>query len=212
MTLDVRLGRGDRRGERSPSRSPRPRLLCVAGNAQNTLAQPAVWLTIALTAAVCVLPVVAFRFLKLQLRPGLSDTVSWGARGGAEPAGRGLGTGAPWGSGRGPGARAGALTGPAPRPSPRQVRYSQLVRKKQKAQHRCLRRAGRSGSRRSGYAFSHQEGFGELIMSGKNMRLSSLALSGFGARSSTGWIESLRRKKSDCASSPGGGPDKPPRG
>ncbi|XP_015997328.2 phospholipid-transporting ATPase ID isoform X2 [Rousettus aegyptiacus] len=136
------------------------------GNAQNTLAQPAVWLTIALTAAVCVLPVVAFRFLKLQLRPGLSDT----------------------------------------------VRYSQLVRKKQKAQHRCLRRAGRSGSRRSGYAFSHQEGFGELIMSGKNMRLSSLALSGFGARSSTGWIESLRRKKSDCASSPGGGPDKPPRG
>lgn len=54
------------------------------------------WLTIALTAAVCVLPVVAFRFLKLQLRPGLSDTVSWGARGGAEPAGRGLGTGAPW--------------------------------------------------------------------------------------------------------------------
>lgn len=119
MTLDVRLGRGDRRGERSPSRSPRPRLLCVAGNAQNTLAQPAVWLTIALTAAVCVLPVVAFRFLKLQLRPGLSDTVSWGARGGAEPAGRGLGTGAPWGSGRGPGARTGALTAAPPRVPPR---------------------------------------------------------------------------------------------
>lgn len=211
MTLDVRLGRGDRRGERSPSRSPRPRLLCVAGNAQNTLAQPAVWLTIALTAAVCVLPVVAFRFLKLQLRPGLSDTVSWGAWGGA----RGAGPGDWRALGLRPGTwcpRRRADHGPAPRPSPCQVRYSQLVRKKQKAQHRCLRRAGRSGSRRSGYAFSHQEGFGELIMSGKNMRLSSLALSGFGARSSTGWIESLRRKKSDCASSPGGGPDKPPRG
>lgn len=59
------------------------RLLCEAsepsaspGNAQNTLAQPTVWLTIALTTVVCILPVVAFRFLKLNLRPGLSDTVS----------------------------------------------------------------------------------------------------------------------------------------
>lgn len=95
---------------------------------------------------------------------------------------------------------------------PGQVRYSQLVRKKQKAQHRCLRRVGRTGSRRSGYAFSHQEGFGELIMSGKNMRLSSLALAGFATRSSSSWIESLRRKKSDSASSPGGGADKPLRG
>lgn len=94
-----------------------------------------------------------------------------------------------------------------------QVRYTQLVRKKQKAQHRCLRRVGRTGSRRSGYAFSHQEGFGELIMSGKNMRLSSLALSSFTTRSSSSWIESLRRKKSDSTSSPGGGgPDKPLKG
>uniref|UniRef100_A0A452RGP5 Phospholipid-transporting ATPase n=1 Tax=Ursus americanus TaxID=9643 RepID=A0A452RGP5_URSAM len=135
-------------------------------NAQNTLAQPTVWLTITLTTVVCIMPVVAFRFLKLSLKPDLSDT----------------------------------------------VRYSQLVRKKQKAQHRCLRRVGRTGSRRSGYAFSHQEGFGELIMSGKNMRLSSLALAGFATRSSSSWIESLRRKKSDSASSPGGGADKPLRG
>ncbi|NXW87996.1 AT8B2 ATPase, partial [Alopecoenas beccarii] len=119
------------------------------GNAQNTLAQPAVWLTIALTTVVCIMPVVAFRFLKLDLKPELSDT----------------------------------------------VRYTQLVRKKQKTQHRCMRRVGRAGSRRSGYAFSHQEGFGELIMSGKNMRLSSLALAGFTARPGAGWIETLRRKK-----------------
>lgn len=92
------------------------------------------------------------------------------------------------------------------------MRYSQLVRKKQKAQHRCLRRVGRTSSRRSGYAFSHQEGFGELIMSGKNMRLSSLALAGFGARSSSGWLEGLRRKKSDSAGSPSAGPQKPLRG
>nr|XP_054363804.1 phospholipid-transporting ATPase ID isoform X4 [Mirounga angustirostris]XP_054363805.1 phospholipid-transporting ATPase ID isoform X4 [Mirounga angustirostris] len=139
------------------------RRLRSPGNAQNTLAQPTVWLTITLTTVVCIMPVVAFRFLKLSLKPDLSDT----------------------------------------------VRYTQLVRKKQKAQHRCLRRVGRTSSRRSGYAFSHQEGFGELIMSGKNMRLSSLALASFTTRSSSSWIESLRRKKSDSASSPSGGADKP---
>ena len=49
-------------------------------------------------------------------------------------------------------------------------------------------------------------------MSGKNMRLSSLALSSFTTRSSSSWIESLRRKKSDSASSPSGGADKPLKG
>ncbi|XP_040546645.1 phospholipid-transporting ATPase ID isoform X1 [Gallus gallus] len=127
-----------------------PNQFRFVGNAQNTLAQPTVWLTIALTTVVCIMPVVAFRFLKLDLKPELSDT----------------------------------------------VRYTQLVRKKQKPQHRCARRGGcGGGSRRSGYAFSHQEGFGELIMSGKNMRLSSLALSGFTARPGAAWIETLRRKK-----------------
>ncbi|XP_039074863.1 phospholipid-transporting ATPase ID isoform X3 [Hyaena hyaena] len=147
-----------------------PNQFRFVGNAQSTLAQPTVWLTIALTTVVCILPVVAFRFLKLSLKPDLSDT----------------------------------------------VRYSQLVRKK-RAQHRCTRRAGRTSSRRSGYAFAHQEGFGELIMSGKNMRLSSLALAGFATRSSSGWIESLRRKRSDSPGSPGGGggggsADKPLKG
>uniref|UniRef100_A0A673T6F2 Phospholipid-transporting ATPase n=1 Tax=Suricata suricatta TaxID=37032 RepID=A0A673T6F2_SURSU len=135
-----------------------PNQFRFVGNAQSTLAQPAVWLTIALTTVVCILPVLAFRFLKLSLKPDLSDT----------------------------------------------VRYSQLVRKK-RAQHRCARRPGRGSSRRSGYAFAHQEGFGELIMSGKNMRLSSLALAGFAPRSGSGWIESLRRKRSDSPGSPGGG-------
>ncbi|XP_069508037.1 phospholipid-transporting ATPase ID isoform X2 [Ambystoma mexicanum] len=135
-----------------------PNQFRFVGNAQNTLAQPSVWFTIALTTVVCIMPVVAFRFLKLDLNPELSDT----------------------------------------------VRYTQLVRKKQKPQHRCMRRVGRTGSRRSGYAFSHQEGFGELITSGKNMRLSSLALSSFATRSSSSWMETLRKKKSDNASSPVG--------
>ncbi|NWV27013.1 AT8B2 ATPase, partial [Origma solitaria] len=142
-----------------------PNQFRFVGNAQNTLAQPTVWLTIALTTVVCVMPVVAFRFLKLDLKPELSDT----------------------------------------------VRYTQLVRKKQKTQHRCMRHAGRVGSRRSGYAFSHQEGFGELIMSGKNMRLSSLALSSFTPRPSSSWIETLRKKKGcegSSAGSPSGAADK----
>lgn len=131
------------------------------------------------------MPVVAFRFLKLDLKPELSDTVRPRGEGGAE--GAVLCPSPP------------PLTLPPshPTPSPHiQVRYTQLVRKKQKPQHRCARRGGcGGGSRRSGYAFSHQEGFGELIMSGKNMRLSSLALSGFTARPGAAWIETLRRKK-----------------
>uniref|UniRef100_A0A8C1NJL0 Phospholipid-transporting ATPase n=1 Tax=Cyprinus carpio TaxID=7962 RepID=A0A8C1NJL0_CYPCA len=59
----------------------------------------------------------------------------------------------------------------------------------------ALGRLGRGGSRRSGYAFAHQEGFGELITSGKNMRLSSMALATFASRHSSSWIDTLRRKK-----------------
>jgi len=53
-----------------------PNQFRFVGNAQNTLAQPTVWLTITLTTVVCIMPVVAFRFLKLSLKPDLSDTVS----------------------------------------------------------------------------------------------------------------------------------------
>lgn len=55
-----------------PLKRPAPPL---PGNAQNTLAQPTVWLTIVLTTVVCIMPVVAFRFLRLNLKPDLSDTV-----------------------------------------------------------------------------------------------------------------------------------------
>ncbi|KAM9851992.1 phospholipid-transporting ATPase ID [Aulostomus maculatus] len=133
------------------------------GHAQSTLLQPVVWLTIALATAICIVPVLAFRFLKLDLKPQLSDT----------------------------------------------VRYTQLVRqKKRKPVGRSIggtqrsmgsvsegRLGARGSSRRSGYAFAHQEGFGELITSGKNMRLSSLALATFASRHSSSWIDTLRRKK-----------------
>uniref|UniRef100_A0A803Y5V6 Phospholipid-transporting ATPase n=1 Tax=Meleagris gallopavo TaxID=9103 RepID=A0A803Y5V6_MELGA len=89
------------------------------GTARNTLSQPNVWLAIFLSIALCVLPVVGFRFLKALLRPTASDKVR-----------RNFSNARP---------------------------------------HRC-KRLRRTSTRRSGYAFSHQHGFGALIMSGRNMR------------------------------------------
>uniref|UniRef100_A0A8C5GD54 Phospholipid-transporting ATPase n=1 Tax=Gouania willdenowi TaxID=441366 RepID=A0A8C5GD54_GOUWI len=130
-----------------------PNQFHFVGSSQNTLMQPVVWLTIALATAICIVPVLAFRFLKLDLRPQLSDTVR---------------------------------------------KTHQWCFKT----YRTVKAVPRTGlpqtltlSRRSGYAFAHQEGFGELITSGKNMRLSSLALASFASRHSTSWIETLRRKK-----------------
>nr|XP_060617075.1 phospholipid-transporting ATPase ID-like [Anolis sagrei ordinatus] len=93
------------------------------GTARNTLNQPAVWLSVGLCVALCVLPVVGFRFLKMQLRPTISDKVLARIR----------------------------FLRRLPPPSPKF-------------------RMRRGSSRRSGYAFSHQHGFGALITSGRNMR------------------------------------------
>ncbi|XP_053743815.1 phospholipid-transporting ATPase ID isoform X1 [Synchiropus splendidus] len=145
------------------------------GSAQSTLLQPVVWLTIALATAICVVPVLAFRFLKSDLKPQLADA----------------------------------------------VRSAQLVDSRRKLsggsdgffrRPRSLsegRLGARGGSRRSAYAFAHQEGFGELITSGKNMRLSTLALASFASRHSTSWIDTLRRKKNSCAPSNASGESSP---
>ncbi|XP_056618254.1 phospholipid-transporting ATPase ID isoform X1 [Triplophysa dalaica] len=141
-----------------------PKQFHFLGTAHNTLGQPLVWLTIALSTVICIVPVLAFRFLKLDLKPQLSDTVRYTQlvrQKKRKPCGR---------AGRGVG-RAEATGGSA------------------------LGRLGRGGSRRSGYAFAHQEGFGELITSGKNMRLSSMALATFASRHSSSWIDTLRKKK-----------------
>uniref|UniRef100_A0A4W6FWD3 Phospholipid-transporting ATPase n=1 Tax=Lates calcarifer TaxID=8187 RepID=A0A4W6FWD3_LATCA len=137
-----------------------PNQFHFVGSAQSTLLQPVVWLTIALATAICIVPVLAFRFLKLDLKPQLSDTKR-------KPVGRSVG-----GAWRGMGSVSEGRLG------------------------------ARGGSRRSGYAFAHQEGFGELITSGKNMRLSSLALATFASRHSSSWIDTLRRKKHTHAHTP----------
>ncbi|XP_042596807.1 phospholipid-transporting ATPase ID-like isoform X2 [Cyprinus carpio] len=147
-----------------------PKQFHFLGSAHNTLGQPVVWLTIALATVICIAPVLAFRFLKLDLKPQLSDTVRH--------------TQLVLQKKRKPGGRAGRGVGGAG-----------------VASGSTLGRLGRGGSRRSGYAFAHQEGFGELITSGKNMRLSSLALATFASRHSSSWIDTLRRKKH--ANSPG---------
>uniref|UniRef100_A0AAV2IWW7 Phospholipid-transporting ATPase n=1 Tax=Knipowitschia caucasica TaxID=637954 RepID=A0AAV2IWW7_KNICA len=88
------------------------------GTARNSLNQPNVWLTVLLTALLCILPVVAVRFTLLQLWPTINDKVRYKVRKEALPA-------------------------PAPRrPPPRRI-----------------------STRRSGYAFSHSQGYGELVTS-----------------------------------------------
>uniref|UniRef100_A0A8K9V7I2 Phospholipid-transporting ATPase n=1 Tax=Oncorhynchus mykiss TaxID=8022 RepID=A0A8K9V7I2_ONCMY len=106
-----------------------PNQFHFVGSAQSTLVQPLVWLTIVLATVICIVPVLAFRFLKLDLKPQLSDTVR---------------TICFW-----PHSQL-SDTHPIAIPTHYQIW---------------------GGFRRSGYAFAHQEGFGELITSGKNMRL-----------------------------------------
>uniref|UniRef100_A0A671VYY4 Phospholipid-transporting ATPase n=1 Tax=Sparus aurata TaxID=8175 RepID=A0A671VYY4_SPAAU len=89
------------------------------GTARNSLNQPNIWLTIFLTSLLCILPVVAFRFIVILLRPTINDKVRYKMRKEALPA-------------------------PAPRKPARRI-----------------------STRRSGYAFSHAQGYGDLVTSRK---------------------------------------------
>uniref|UniRef100_A0A3Q2XZQ5 Phospholipid-transporting ATPase n=1 Tax=Hippocampus comes TaxID=109280 RepID=A0A3Q2XZQ5_HIPCM len=88
------------------------------GTARNSLSQPNVWLTIFLTCLLCGLPVLAFRFIVIQLRPTVNDKVRYKVR-------------------------KEGLPGPVP----------------------CHPPARRVSTRRSSYAFSHAQGYGELVTS-----------------------------------------------
>ncbi|XP_028678352.2 probable phospholipid-transporting ATPase IM isoform X1 [Erpetoichthys calabaricus] len=123
------------------------------GTARNSLSQKSVWLVILLTTAVCVMPVVALRFLRIDLNPTLTD----------------------------------------------KVRHMQQARRKHRPLEHNLKRVRRTSSRRSAYAFAHQEGYGELITSGKNMKGTSHFSMTPGGRiqNSTSWIENLLKKRTD---------------
>ncbi|XP_037835359.1 phospholipid-transporting ATPase ID [Kryptolebias marmoratus] len=98
----------------------------LIGAARNSLSQPNMWLTIFLTSLLCVLPVLAHRFIFMQIRPTITDKVKYKAQMEGQPA-------------------------PARRlPRPRRI-----------------------STRRSGYAFSHSQGYGVLVTSKRFLRLKS---------------------------------------
>uniref|UniRef100_A0A8C1TP94 Phospholipid-transporting ATPase n=1 Tax=Cyprinus carpio TaxID=7962 RepID=A0A8C1TP94_CYPCA len=104
----------------------RPSSFAFIGTARNCLNQPNVWLTVALTAILCVLPVVVYRFLSSQISPTINEKVC-------------------------------QMKEPAPRP-----RRTRLTRR---------------STRRSGYAFSHAHGYGDLMTSGRFLRRNALTCS-----------------------------------
>ncbi|XP_074488577.1 putative phospholipid-transporting ATPase IM [Sebastes fasciatus] len=81
------------------------------------------------------------------------------------------------------------------------VRHLQQSRKRPGPQEQNLRRVRRTSSRRSAYAFSHQQGYGELITSGKNMRMSTVssARSPERAPHSPNWIENVLKRKNEVS-------------
>uniref|UniRef100_A0A4W6FIM9 Phospholipid-transporting ATPase n=1 Tax=Lates calcarifer TaxID=8187 RepID=A0A4W6FIM9_LATCA len=114
-----------------------PSAFSFIGTARNSLNQPNIWLTILLTSTLCVLPVVTYRFLLIQLCPTIND-------------------------------KAKAKLPTPPRPT----------------------RIRRTSSRRSGYAFSHAQGYGDLVMSGRYLRRPAVSRSsGFAhtGRATTGF-------------------------
>ncbi|XP_069379069.1 phospholipid-transporting ATPase ID-like isoform X2 [Paralichthys olivaceus] len=94
------------------------------GTARNSLNQPNVWLTILITSTLCILPVVTYRFLLIQLCPTINDKVMFKVR----------------------------QTKATPAPPPRRTHIR------------------RTSTRRSGYAFSHAQGYGDLVTSGRFLR------------------------------------------
>ncbi|KAG9353768.1 hypothetical protein JZ751_011891 [Albula glossodonta] len=94
------------------------------GTARNSLNQPNVWLTVLLTSILCVLPVVAYRFLLIQLWPNINDKVRF------------------------------------------KVRQAKMA----PTDTSVTRHLRRRSSRRSGYAFSHAKGYGDLVTSGRYLR------------------------------------------
>ncbi|KAM9645822.1 putative phospholipid-transporting ATPase IM [Trichechus inunguis] len=135
-----------------------PNQFPFVGNARHSLTQKFIWLVVLLTTVASVMPVVAFRFLKVDLYPALTD----------------------------------------------QIRQWQKAQKKARPPSSRRPQTRRSSSRRSGYAFAHQEGYGELITSGKNMRAKNpTPTSGLEKTlyNSTSWIENLCKKTTDTVSS-----------
>ncbi|XP_062898737.1 phospholipid-transporting ATPase IC isoform X2 [Mobula hypostoma] len=103
-----------------------PSTFMFTGAAPNALRQPYLWLTIILTVAICLLPVVAIRFMSQVLSPSETDKIQMN--------------------------RKKYEIEPKPKPS----RPTAFQRN--------------ASVRRSAYAFSHQQGYADLISSGRSIR------------------------------------------
>ncbi|XP_074532860.1 phospholipid-transporting ATPase ID isoform X2 [Halichoeres trimaculatus] len=81
------------------------------------------------------------------------------------------------------------------------VRHLQQSRKKEGPQEQNLKRVRRTSSRRSAYAFSHQQGYGELITSGKNMRVGSVSSAHSPGRTPRGstWMANVLKGKNEVS-------------
>ncbi|XP_061451009.1 probable phospholipid-transporting ATPase IM isoform X2 [Rhineura floridana] len=80
-----------------------------------------------------------------------------------------------------------------------QVKISHKVKEKQRPLRMHIRQRHRTSPWRSAYAFAHQEGFGELITTGKNMRVSNLhSVLGIGKAMQNSWTENLRKRTLEC--------------
>ncbi|XP_007945213.1 phospholipid-transporting ATPase FetA-like [Orycteropus afer afer] len=104
-----------------------PNVFGFLGVARNTLNQPQAWLSVTLSVALCMLPVIGYKFIKPLVWPVGMDKALFRIRQ--------------------------CMKHPLPPPA----------RAKVKAM----------GSRRSAYAFSHKQGFGALITSGKTVKSKS---------------------------------------
>jgi phospholipid-translocating ATPase len=101
------------------------------GTAEAVCSTAIFWFTVLLTTSILLLPMIAYRFIKLDLKPSLSDMVRI------------------------------------------KQKYGKIKPKSKSAFFQTRPRTSMRGStrsfKRSGYAFSHEEGFGALIRSGKMM-------------------------------------------
>ncbi|XP_063053157.1 probable phospholipid-transporting ATPase IM [Engraulis encrasicolus] len=81
------------------------------------------------------------------------------------------------------------------------VRVLQRASRKQRPQEQSLKRVRRTSSRRSAYAFAHQQGYGELITSGRNMKLRGSGHSADVSRagSHTYWVDPVLKGSSDVS-------------
>ncbi|XP_051900164.1 phospholipid-transporting ATPase IC [Pristis pectinata] len=103
-----------------------PSVFAFTGAAPNALRQPYLWLTIILTVAICLLPVVAVRFMIQVVSPSETDKIQMNRK-----------------------------------------KYEIELKPKPSQPSSFQRNAS---VRRSGYAFSHQRGYADLISSGRSIR------------------------------------------